>query len=226
MLSRRRLPYVSTLALAVTVSTAFAQLSPSGSTIGSFVDLADSNTVVTNREDLGWANFSTGIPLAGSAPSSIDFSSREFANVHSGDLIEVVLFGVGNGLLQPGSGAKRAVFNLGIQLTYPEVRTLPLAQITFALEHTLDSPGLRPDFFSVSYTEEPPVKVGNYLLDFDVLFASTRLELAENESFHMGEIELRFTPVPEPATYGLVGALALAAVAFFRHRSRRRIGLA
>src|SRR5688572_15526152 len=119
------------LGLALTCSVANAQLLLSGHTTGSFDDLGEANTSVSNAGDGSWAMFSTGIPYNGSTQSSIEFNNETFANVGSGQPIQVGLFEITNGRTLLGSGAHTAAFNLGLELTSPEWRTIALTSMTF-----------------------------------------------------------------------------------------------
>ena len=69
------------LGLALTCTVSHAQLLPSGRTTGTFDDLAEANTTVSNAPDGSWATFHTGIPVMGSTQSKIEFTNVTFSSV-------------------------------------------------------------------------------------------------------------------------------------------------
>lgn len=211
------------LGLALNASVAHAQLLLSGQTTGSFVDLAEANTTVTNAPDGSSASFHTGIPVMGSTQSKIDFTNVSFSNVGSGDPLQVGLFNITNGMTAIGSGAPTAKFNIGLQLVSPEVQTLAIATIMFHIDHTPNLPsGGIPDTFSVSFSQPAPIKIQNTLVQFHVNVDPADFQLAENATVQKGDITVSFTPVPEPATYALWGSVLLIGfVAYRRIRGDR-----
>ena len=145
------------LGLALTCSVANAQLLLSGHTTGSFDDLAEANTTVTNSPDGSWATFETGIPVMGSTTSKIEFTNVAFNNVGSGEPIQVGLFNITNGMTEIGSGAPIARFNVGLQLTSPEWQTVAISTINFHIDHTVNLPNSGiPDTFAVSPASARP----------------------------------------------------------------------
>lgn len=202
--------------LALTCSLANAQLLLSGYTTGSFNDLSEANTTVSNAPDGSWATFKTGIPVSGSTQSQIAFSNATFSNVSSGEAIQVGLFNITNGMTEIGSGAPTAQFNLGLQLTSPTSTALALSTIMFHIDHTPNLPGAVPDTFSVSFDQPAPMKVGDYLVQFHVNFDPTDFQVGENSTVQRGDVTVTFTPVPEPATYAAWGAALLVGLVAYR----------
>ncbi|HYP16535.1 MAG TPA: choice-of-anchor K domain-containing protein [Opitutus sp.] len=195
---------------------AHAQLLLSGKTTGSFVDLAEANTTVTNTPDGSYAKFSTGIPFGASTQSSIEFSNDTFTDVGYGEPIQVGLFTIVNGRTLVGTGAPTAQFNLGLELTSPAWQEVALSTITFNIDHTPNSGSTIPDQFSVSFNQPAPLHIGDYLVQFHVHFDPTEFVVGEDTSVTRGDITVTFTPVPEPSTYAAFGAALLVGVVAYR----------
>jgi hypothetical protein len=206
--------------LALTIVSAPAQLLLSGHTTGSFEDLAEANTSVVNAPDGSSASFHTGVAVSGSTQSMIEFTNVNFANVGSGDPIQIGLFKITNGMTVIGSGAPTAKFNVGVELISPEMRSLALSTITFHIDHTPNIPSAVPDVFSVSFGQPSPIVVAGTLVKFHVNVEPASFQIAENASVTKGDITVTFTPVPEPATYAAGASLLLVGLAGYR-RFRR-----
>lgn len=205
------------LGLAVTCSLANAQLLLSGYTTGSFVDLSEANTTVTNAADGSHALFSTGKAATGSTQSMIEFWNATFTDVGFGDPIQVGVFAITNGKTLIGSGAPTAQFNLGLQLTSPEMKSLPISTVTFHIDHTINGmEGSVPDIFSVSFDQPPSTQVGNFLVQFHLNVEPLEFQVAENATVRKGDITVTFSPVPEPATYAAWGAALLVGLVAYR----------
>lgn len=211
------------LGLALTCSVANAQLMLSGKTTGSFTDLGEANTTVTNT-DGSWAKFATGIPVSGSTQSSIEFANDTFTNVVSGEPIQVGLFTITNGRTVGGSGAHTAQFDLGLELTSPEWQTVALTTMTFHIDHTENVNSLIPDTFSVSFDQPSSLYIGEYLVQFHVNFDPMEFQVGEGTAVTRGDITVTFTPVPEPSTYAAWGAaLLIGFVAYRRFRGGKNV---
>ena len=205
------------LGLALTCSVANAQLLLSGHTTGSFDDLAEANTTVTNSADGSWATFETGIPVMGSTTSKIEFTNVAFNNVGSGEPIQVGLFNITNGMTEIGSGAPIARFNVGLQLTSPEWQTVAISTINFHIDHTVNLPNSGiPDTFAVSFNQPAPLLIQDFLVQFHVNVDPLEFQIAENATIQKGDISVTFTPVPEPSTYAAWGAALLVGFVAFR----------
>jgi hypothetical protein len=211
------------IGLALACSPAHAQLL-SGNTTGSFVDLGEANTTVVNASDGSSASFSTGIPAPGSSQSEISFTNASFIDVSSGDPIQVGLFVIHNGMTELGSGAETAQFNLGLDLTSPTMESFVLSTISFAIDHTPNTPGAVPDTFSVAFTDPAPKHIGDWLVQFHIHFDPKDIVVAENATVQKGDVTVTFSAVPEPSVYASTGALLLVGVAGFR-RLRNARGL-
>jgi len=204
------------VAVLLTLPVAHAQLTLTGHTSGSFDDLGSPNTMVVNAADGSSASFSTGIPVSGSVQSSIKFARGNFANVGSGEPIQVGLFTIVNGMTVIGSGQQTAVFNLGLELTGPENLSLSIGTINFHIDHTPNLPNLIPDMFAVSFKQPPPVLIQNTMVRFHVNVDPLDFPVDENATVKKGDITATFTPVPEPSTYAMGAAVLLLSVAAFR----------
>lgn len=216
MHTRIRLLTAAALGLALSCSLANAQLLLSGRTTGTFIDLAEANTTVTNAPDGSSASFYTGIPYGGSTQSSIVFENDTFTDVSYGDPIQVGLFVITNGRTLVGSGAPTAQFQLGLELTSPAFQEIAISTITFHIDHTPNEGGVNPDLFAVSFDQPAPVKIGDYLVQFHVHFDPTEFNIPENTFLQKGDVYVTFTPVPEPSTYAALGAAMLVGFVAFR----------
>lgn len=211
--------------LALTCSLANAQLLLSGYTTGSFTDLSEAHTTVTNAPDGSSASFSTGVAATGSTQSIIAFSNATFTDVGFGDPIQVGVFSITNGKTLIGTGAHTALFNLGLTLTSPITDSVAVSTVTFNIDHTVNGVnGSVPDIFSVSFAQPPPTQVGNFLVQFHLNVVPLDFPVAENSTVEKGDITVTFTPVPEPATYAMWGAaLLLGLVAYRRIRGSKSL---
>jgi hypothetical protein len=209
------------IGLALTCTVANAQLLLSGHTTGTFDDLAEANTTVSNAPDGSWATFRTGIPSPGSVRSSIEFTNDTFTNIGSGAPIQVGLFEITNGMTYIGTGAQVARFNLGLELIAPEWKSIALTTMHFHIDHTVNTPNSGiPDTFSVSFDQPAPLMIQGYLVQFHINVDPLEFQIAENATVQRGDISVSFTPVPEPSTYAAWGAALLVGfVAYRRVRS-------
>ncbi|ACB77622.1 choice-of-anchor K domain-containing protein [Opitutus terrae] len=222
MLNRIRATSALALGLVLTAAAANAQLLLSGHTTGSFQDLSEANTTVTNAGDGSSATFQTGIATTGSTQSRIEFQNATFSDVGSGEPIQVGLFNITNGVTELGSGAPTAQFNLGLELNSPEMQQLVLSTITFHIDHTPNRPGAVPDTFAVTFNQPAPVKIQNTLVQFHVNVDPSEFPIAENGTIQKGDITVTFTPVPEPSTYAACGAaLLVGLIGYRRFRATR-----
>jgi hypothetical protein len=210
--------------LALVCSMANAQLMLSGHTTGSFVNLGEPHTTVTNAPDGSWAQFHTGVPVAGSTQTKIDFTNATFTNVDSGDPIQVGIFKIKNGTTRIGTGAHTAQFNIGLQLTSPEMMALAVSTITFNIAHTVNhGPGGTPDQYSVSFGQPAAVNINGYKVQFHVDLEPPVFVVPENATVTKGDIFVTFSAVPEPSTYAIWAAgLLIGFVAIRRIRGDRQ----
>lgn len=205
------------IGLALTCTVANAQLLLSGYTTGSFTDLSEAHTTVTNAPDGSSASFYTGVAASGSTQTKISFSNSAFSDVGSGSELQAGLFTITNGMTFIGTGAPTAKFNLGLVLTAPEWQEIALSEITFHIDHTVNTlEGTNPDIFSVSFDQPSPLYIGNTLVQFHVNFEPTDFQVKENATVQRGDVTVTFTPVPEPSTYAAWGAALLVGFVAYR----------
>ena len=208
------------LGLALTCTVANAQLLLSGYTTGSFDDLGQANTTVVNSADGSTATFHTGKPGTGSTQTKIDFANANFTDVGYGDPIQVGLFTITNGMTLIGSGAQTARFNVGLQLTSPEMQTVAISKINFHIDHTINLQNNHKlaiaDVFGVSFVQPAPITVADFLVQFHVSVDPQLFQIAENATIQKGDITVTFTPVPEPSTYAAWGAALLVGFVAYR----------
>lgn len=209
----------------MTCSVAHAQLTLSGSTTGWFTDFGQPNTTVTNAPDGSSALFATGIPYGSSTQSMIKFDAQSFTDVSSGEPIHVGLFTITNGVTLLGSAASQAEFNLGLKLTSPTSENLALTAFTFNIDNTPNqgtggAGGVVPDQFGVSFSQPAPMWIDNTLVKFTVVYDPMTTTVPEGSSVVRGDVYVTFTPVPEPSTYAIGGALLLVGLVAYR-RFRR-----
>lgn len=217
MQTRIRSVLAAAFGLALAGSLAHAELLLSGSTTGSFVDPSLPNTTVVNAADGSSASFTTGIPTPpNTTPTSISFSNNTFANVSSGENIQVGLFTIHNGSDNLGSDAAHATFNLGLNLTSPVMSTMLLTPIDFAIDNTPNTAGGVPDTFAATFSQPAPMWINGYKVWFKLNFTPTDIVVPENSTVVKGDVTVYFTPVPEPATYAMFGAALLIGLVVYR----------
>jgi hypothetical protein len=208
------------LALAMLAPTVRAELILSGETTGSFEDLGQPNTTVTNDSSTDTAFWESGIPFPPTTlPTSILFQGQTFVDVVSGEPIDVGLFTIHNGIDLAGSTAPAALFDLGLSLTSPVIDAFGLTTFSFNIDNTLNDPTLLPDQYSVTFNQPPLMYIDNNLVRFTVVFSPPVVTVPEGGTTTRGDVFVTFTPVPEPSTYALWGVLLVAGiVAYGRFR--------
>jgi hypothetical protein len=207
------------MGLAILAPMAKADLSISGKTTGSFetVTIVPPTATVTivNNSALDSALWETGVPAVG-GPTSILFQGQDFTDVTSGEAIDVGLFTIHNGIDFVGTDADDAFFDLGLDLTSPVSDTLLLTTFDFGIVNTPNMGTLVPDHYTVAFSPPPPMIIDGNLVKFAVVFAPPVLTVGEGDTITRGDVTVAFTPVPEPATYALWGALLIGGVIAYR----------
>jgi hypothetical protein len=205
------------IGLAFLGSTARADLVLSGETTGSFVDMGQPNTTVVNNPGADTALWESGIPEPPSTlQTSILFQGQDFTDVTSGEAIDVGLFTIHNGIDELHSTADTAVFNLGLALTSPSSSDVALTTFTFDINNTPNNPSLKPDQYGVTFTEPGPEVIDGNLVQFNVVFSPPIISVGEGMTTTRGDVFVTFTPVPEPSTYALWGALLVGGIIVYR----------
>ena len=214
----------SAMALALTGVAARADLLLSGSTAGFFHANANPNTVIDNTPNGLTASFRTGVPLEGSFQSGVRFNGNDFAGVSNGDTFSLGLLTYYNGITQIGTSSGTALLDFYLDLDDPAGGQVFLTTITFGVDATINNPpDLIPDVFTASFTQPSAVMIGDQLVKFTINGLPASTELDEDDWTDLASVTVTYlNPVPEPATYGLFGALGLAGLAAFRRIRGKR----
>jgi len=222
MKNRLRLIVGSAIGLALAVSAAHA-LTLSGSTSGFFLGTSSGNTTITNTPDGSFASFRTGVPV-GSFKSGVVFHGDTFADVHSGDTFALGVITYYNGITRIGTSSATALFNFSINLTSPEISTNLLTQVTFGIDATVNTPqNTNPDLFTASFTQPPPILIDGTWVKFTINDLPSSTMVKENTLVELAQVTVTYlNPVPEPATYGIMGALGLMGLAGYRRFRAQR----
>ena len=226
---KKRLRIIVGLAagLALAASAAHA-LTLSGSTAGFFQGASSGNTVITNVPDGSFASFRTGVPLGQSFKSGVEFTAVDFTNIQSGDTFALGSLVYFNGITKIGTSSADAMFDFYINLTSPTVSSLLLTTVSFGIDATVNPQGnLKPDTFTASFTQPEPVLNDGTWVKFTITHLPASTPVRENSFVPLADVTVTFlTPVPEPATYGLMGAIGLMGLAGYRRFRAQRAGVA
>jgi hypothetical protein len=216
MKNRLRLIVGSAIGLALAVSAAHA-LTLSGTTTGLFLGSSSGNTTIVNSPDGSFASFRTGVPV-GSFKSGVEFHGDTFTNVHSGDTFALGVITYYNGITRIGTSSADALFNFSINLTSPETMSHLLTQVKFGIDATVNTPqNTNPDLFTASFTQPAPIKIDGTWVQFTVNNLPSSTMVKENMIVELAQVTVTYlNPVPEPATYGIMGALGLMGLAGYR----------
>lgn len=199
-------------------------LTLSGSTAGFFEGVSSGNTTITNTVDGSFASFRTGKPVPNSFKSGVVFNGSDFTGISSGDTFALGVIKYYNGVTKIGTSSADALFDFYISLDNPAMSPILLTTVTFGIDATInDSHNKNPDSFTASFTQPAPVWIDGTWVKFTIndLPASTKVK--ENSIVQLADVTVTFlTPVPEPATYGLMGALGLIGLAGYRRFRAQR----
>jgi len=227
MKNRMKVLLGAAFGLALFASTAPAALVLSGNTAGWFQGTSSGSTVITNSVDGSSASFRTGVPISGSFKSGVAFTSSSFANIQSGDSFAFGMVRYYNGRTHVGTSSDNAVFDFYLDLSDPAMSPIKLSTITFGIDATVNDGTLVPDMFTTSFTQPAPVHIGDRWVTFTINDLPGSTQVDESTWLDLANVTVTFSPVPEPATYGLMGALALGGlVAYRRFRGGRGDDLA
>lgn len=217
------------LALGAVIMTpiAQAQLLLTGKVTGNFTDTPGPNTTIYNAPDGSSAWLKSGIPEhAWDKQTAIEFAQKDFTDIGPG-LVATDLFKVTNGRTLLFSTAKEAHFDLWLTLTSPVSHSTLLTPITFTIENTPNGPDPQSvdDNYTVAAAAIAPFKINDTLVQFTFV-APDSFSIKENADTYVGDLYVSFVPVPEPSTYGMIGAALLAGVIGFRAMRRRNATIA
>jgi len=224
MKNRSRLLVGSVLGLALAAGA--QALTLTGSTAGFFEGTSSGNTTVTNVPDGSFASFRTGSPVSGSFKSGVAFNGSDFANISSGDTFAIGVFQYYNGITKIGTSSADALFDFYIDLDSPTNSTYLLTTVKFGIDATINTANnTNPDLFTATFTQPAPVLIDGTWVKFTINNLPASQQVKENTIVTLADVTVTFlNPVPEPATYGLMGALGLMGLAGYRRFRASRGG--
>ena len=225
MKNRLRLLVGSVVGLALAAGA--HALTLSGSTAGFFEGVSSGNTTITNVPDGSFASFRTGLPVGKkSFKSGVEFTGSDFTGISSGDTFALGSISYFNGVTKIGSSSADALFDFYINLDSPTMSTFLLTTIKFGIDATVNTPGnLKPDVFTATFTQPAPVLIDGTWVQFTINDLPDVTKVKENTIVTLSDVTVTFlNPVPEPATYGLMGALGLMGLAGYRRFRASRGG--
>ena len=227
MKNRLRLIVGSAIGLALAAGAAQA-LTLSGSTAGYFEGVSSGNTTITNVPNGSFASFRTGLPVNGSFKSGVVFNAESFSSINSGDTFALGLVTYYNGITRIGTSSANALFDFYINLDSPTVSSILLTTVNFGIDATINTPqNTNPDVFTASFTQPAPVLIDGQWVKFTINDLPDSTMVKENTFVKLADVTVTFlnqpmSPVPEPATYGIMGALGLIGLAGYRRLRTQR----
>ena len=227
MKNRLRLIVGSAIGLALAAGAAQA-LTLSGSTAGYFEGVSSGHTTISNSPTGSFASFRTGTPVNGSFQSGVVFGSEGFFGINSGDTFALGVITYYNGITRIGTSSADAVFDFYLNLDLPTVSSILLTTVDFGIDATVNTPNnTNPDVFTASFTQPAPKLIDGQWVQFTVSNLPTSTMVKENSFVKLADVTVTFlsqpmSPVPEPATYGIMGALGLIGLAGYRRLRNQR----
>jgi hypothetical protein len=199
-------------------------LTLTGSTAGFFEGVSSGNTTITNVPDGSFASFRTGSPVSGSFKSGVVFNGSSFADITSGDTFALGVIKYYNGITRIGTSSADALFDFYINLDSPVASTFLLTTIKFGIDATVNTANnTNPDLFTATFTQPAPVLIDGTWVKFTINDLPSSTQVKENTIVTLADVTVTFlNPVPEPATYGLMGALGLMGLAGYRRFRAQR----
>jgi hypothetical protein len=199
-------------------------LTLTGSTGGFFQGVSSGNTTVTNAPDGSFASFRTGVPVSGSFKSGVEVAGSSFTNVSSGDTFALGVIKYYNGIPKIGTSSADALYDFYINIDSPTNNTFLLTTIKFGIDATINNADNKnPDLFTSSFTQPAPVLIDGTWVKFTINDLPASTQVKENTIVTLADVTVTFlNPVPEPATYGLMGALGLMGLAGYRRFRAQR----
>ena len=214
----------SVFGLVCLAGTAQAEFVLSGMTQGFFQGVSNGSTVITNSPDDSFASFRTGIPIPGSFQSGVVFEGQTFENITSGDTFSLGLVTYINGRTLIGSSSNTALLDFYINLSDPVLDPILLTTITFGIDATVNTQaGTNPDVFTASFIQPAPMMIGGRLVTFKINDLQGVVNVKESTYLQIADVTVTYlSPVPEPSTYGLMGAMGLMSLGAYRRLRGKR----
>lgn len=214
----------SVFGLVCLAGTAHAEFVLTGMTQGFFQGSSNGNTVITNTPDDSFASFRTGIPISGSFQSGVIFEGQTFENIMSGDTFSFGLVTYVNGRTLVGTSSNNALLDFYIDLEDPALDPILLTTISFGIDATVNTQaGTNPDVFTASFIQPAPVLIGGRLVTFRINDLQGVVNVKESTYLQVADITVTYlSPVPEPSTYGLMGAVGLMSLGAYRRLRGKR----
>jgi hypothetical protein len=223
---KNRLRLLVGTAIGLALAAGAQALTLSGSTAGYFQGLSSGNTTITNVPDGSFASFRTGLPVSGSFKSGVVFNGSDFTGISNGDTFALGVISYYNGITKIGTSSADALFDFYINLDSPTNSTFLLTTVKFGIDATINNANnVNPDLFTASFTQPAPVLIDGTWVKFTINDLPASTQVKENTIVTLADVTVTFlNPVPEPATYGLMGALGLMGLAGYRRFRASRGG--
>jgi hypothetical protein len=223
---------IAGLGLAVAATTGYSQLTGKVYADWDSPMLGDrgfSHTSITNTPTD--SQFITGQAADASGPTKLTLLDSSFTNVGSGGVLAQDFLLIHNGYNKIGTTADHATADLMIDLPSLGVMGHYLTTLTVGINNTENLGTGTDDQYFVSFAPAPShLDVGNMRIWFSLSFpgfdVAPGTAIAERGDGMTGLLTVRFTPIPEPSTYALMGASVLGLVILLRQRRKSTAQLA
>lgn len=200
-----------------TAGAARAGLLLAGNTAGLFQPVSTPYATITNTADGSDASFRTGIPVANSFKSGVQFSAIDFENIGSGDTFSLGSLTYYNGLSRIGTSSGTSLLDFYLNFEDPAVGRIYLTTIQFGIDATVNNPArLSPDIFTASFLQPSPIWLGDELVKFTINGIPMSTSVAENAWINLGNVTVTVA-IPETSTCAaLLGIATLGSTLILR----------
>jgi hypothetical protein len=226
---------MATLGAAIALPSANAQLLLAGNAYGVFANPGLAHTTVTNGPVVSL--FESGVPYRPKKPyfdtkTSIKYTGTSFAGIDDGDVLNLGLLNMVNGITKIHTTASSASMDLYLNMPGNGVPNFKLTTLLFTIDNTNNN-GTKniPDLFYVGHTLVNPFMVHHRTVTLDLAFTNPAFStgagatIPESKSAPDGIYAIvHFSPVPEASTYALWGSALLVGVALTRRMRLSRAG--